>query len=288
MPAGRGGGGGRRHGVRRLLSRAAAAAAGRGAPPGRPAVDAEWAGRRWFEMRVGYGTYMAFMFGFASFILLLHGLADWFRDYPLHWFVLAAVAVIVPVSVLVGHRHNRTQQKTEARRLARLGPYVNLPAPRSKEVFLETQLHAMIDLMISTTHNPELRSELAGLRAALGRCMGGEAASGSPGGDACEGGRGACSPEAGGRRRQARLREPARRRHLRRMPQAGAGKAQASAQDAASGRPNAPPGAGGLLPPAPCAARLSTERIFDRRPRDSAEAPRAALPLPAFPFPRPV
>ena len=172
------GGGGRRPAFRRLLSRAAAAA-GRGGPSGRPAVDAEWAGRRWFEMRVGYGTYMAFMFGFANFILLLHGLTDWFKDYPLHWFVLATVAVIVPVSVLVGHRHNRTQQKTETRRLTHLSPYINLLTPRSKEVFLETQLHAMIDLMISTTRNPELRSELAGLRAALGRYMGGETASAS-------------------------------------------------------------------------------------------------------------
>ena len=262
--------------------------------------DRNWIGRRWFEMRIGYGTYLAFAFGFGNFILILHGLTDWFKDYPLHWFAIALLVVIVPAAILIGHRHNRTQQKTETRNLTHLNPYIDLQVPNSKEVFLETQLHAMIDLMISTTRNPELRSELAGLRAALGRYMEGETASGSPGRDACEGGRGACRPEAGGRRRQARLREPARRRHLRRMPQAGArtpprrrgpppaGKAQASAGCRKRAPERPPPGAGGLLPPAPCAARLSTERIFDRRPRGSAEAPRAALPLPAFPFPRPV
>ena len=145
----------------------------------RAAVDSEWAGRRWFEMRVGYGTYMAFMFGFANFILLLHGLTDWFKDYPLHWFVLAAMAVIVPVSVIVGYRHNRTQQKTETRNLTHLNPYINLLTPYSKELFLETQLHAMMDLMISTTQKPELRAELAKLRAALDRYMAGETATGS-------------------------------------------------------------------------------------------------------------
>ena len=149
------------------------------AGPRRTGMGAEWAGRRWFEMRVGYGTYMAFMFGFANFILLLHGLTDWFRDYPLHWFVLATLVVVVPVSILVGHRHNRTQQKTETRNLTHLNPYINLLTPHSKEVFLETQLHAMIDLMISTTRNPDLRAELAKLRAALGRYMAGGTASDS-------------------------------------------------------------------------------------------------------------
>ncbi len=176
MPTKRGGTP-RRPGLRRrIFSRGGA---GRGSASRRAGLDAEWAGRRWFEMRVGYGTYMAFMFGFANFILLLHGLTDWFKDYPLHWFVLATLSVIVPVSVLVGHRHNRTQQKTETRRLTHLNPYIDLLTPRSKEVFLETYNHALVDLMISTTRNPELKAELVKIRAAIDRYMEGETASGS-------------------------------------------------------------------------------------------------------------
>lgn len=115
---------------------AAAGPAGRGAPSRRRAgvppvrrPDSQWVGRRWFEMRTGYVTYLAFAFGFGNFVLILHGLTDWFRDYPLHWFAAALVAVIVPAAVLIGHWHNRTQQKTEKRNLTHLDPYVNLLIP---------------------------------------------------------------------------------------------------------------------------------------------------------------
>ena len=142
-------------------------------------LRSEWIGRRWFEMRVGYGTYLAFTFGFANFIMLLHGLTDWFRDYPLHWFGIAMLAVIIPASVAIGHRHNRTQQKTESRNLTRLNPYIDTIIPNSKEVYYESYLHVMIELMISSTRDPELRAELEKLRAAVGRYIAGEPAMGS-------------------------------------------------------------------------------------------------------------
>ena len=139
----------------------------------------DWAGRRWFEMRTGYTTYMAFTFGFANFILLLHGLTDWFRDYPLHLFGIAMFAVIIPASILIGHRHNRTQQKTETRNLTHLDPYVNLLIPRSKDVFNEAYMRLTLDLMISTTGNPSLRRELEKIKGAVDRYRAGETATGA-------------------------------------------------------------------------------------------------------------
>ena len=143
----------------------------------RPTAD--WIGRRWFEMRIGYSTYMAFTFGFANFILLLHGLTDWFKDYPLHWFGIAMLLVIIPVSVAVGHRHNRTQQKTETRNLTHLHPYINLMIPHSKEIFYETYVHGILDTIITTTRDPELKIECEKMRAALVRYMAGETATGA-------------------------------------------------------------------------------------------------------------
>ena len=136
--------------------------------------DRTWLGRRWFEMRIGYGTYLTFTFGFGNFILILHGLTDWFKDYPVHWFGIAMLAVIVPASVLIGHRHNRTQQKTETRNLTHLNPYIDLQVPNSKEVFYETFGLVFIELMISTTKDAGLRKEFVELRAALYRYMDGE------------------------------------------------------------------------------------------------------------------
>lgn len=139
----------------------------------------EWIGRRWLEMRVGFGTYLAFTFGFANFIMLLHGLTDWFKDYPLHWFGIVMIAVIIPASVAIGHHHNHTQQKTETRNLTHLHPYINKMIPDSKEVFYEMALHENINLMIATTRDAELRAELKKLRVALIKYMDGETATGA-------------------------------------------------------------------------------------------------------------
>ena len=143
-------------------------------------LNYEWIGRRWFEMRIGYGTYLAFTFGFANFIILLHGLTDWFKDYPLHWFGIAMLAVIVPASVLIGHRHNRTQQKTESRNLTHLHPYNNLLMPDSKEELavriLFTQAAWMIE-MAKRSGDDDLALRLEKIGRASRRLLDGETAS---------------------------------------------------------------------------------------------------------------
>ena len=137
----------------------------------------EWLGRRWFEMRVGYGTYLAFTFGFANFILILHGLTDLFKDYPLHWFAVALVLVIVPASILIGHRHNRTQQKTEARTLTHLNPYIDRIMPGSREVLHAHYVLLIVEWMIHTSTDASLRRDLDALRSAYVRYIAGESAS---------------------------------------------------------------------------------------------------------------
>ena len=141
--------------------------------------DTQWLGRRWFEMRVGYGIYLGFLFGFGNFVLILHGLTDWFDDYPLHWFALASMAAIVPVAILVGHRHNRTQQKTESRNLQHLHPYNNLLIPDSKEEMavriLLTQTAWMAD-MAKNSNDPDLAEQIDKVGRACRRLLDGETA----------------------------------------------------------------------------------------------------------------
>ena len=137
----------------------------------------EWLGRRWFEMRVGYGTYLAFTFGFANFILILHGLTDLFKDYPLHWFAIALVLLIVPIAILIGHRHNRTQQKTEARTLTHLNPYVDRIVPNSREVLHAHYMVLIVEWMICTSADDSLKRDLNALRSAYARYISGEDAS---------------------------------------------------------------------------------------------------------------
>ena len=138
--------------------------------------DMQWLGRRWFEMRIGYGTYLAFTFGFANFILLLHGLTDWFKDYPLHWFGIAMFLVIVPASILVGHRHNYTQQKTEARNLAHLHPFIDKLVPNSKEQLFSRSDILLLDYMLRNTGDEGMRARIAKFKIALERLHSGESA----------------------------------------------------------------------------------------------------------------
>ena len=139
--------------------------------------DAQWLGRRWFEMRIGYGTYLAFTFGFANFILILHGLTDLFKDYPLHWFAIALVLLIVPIAILIGHRHNRTQQKTETRTLTHLSPYVDRIVPGSREVLHAHYVLLIVEWMIRTSADDSLKGDLNALRSAYVRYIAGEDAS---------------------------------------------------------------------------------------------------------------
>ncbi len=141
--------------------------------------DSQWIGRRWFEMRMGYGTYLGFVFGFGNFILILHGLTDWFKDYPLHWFALAAVASIIPIAVIVGYRHNRTQQKIEARNLTHLNPYINHLIPGSKEEFairiMLTEAAWMAE-MAEKFGDPDLAARIRAIGRACRRILDGEGA----------------------------------------------------------------------------------------------------------------
>ena len=168
------------------IARAVPAAPGRGGPAGnrgegtglnRP--DRSWIGRRWFEMRTGYITYLAFTFGFGNFVLILHGLTDWFKDYPLHWFAIAMLAVIIPAAVLIGHRHNRTQQKTETRNLTHLNPYIDTVIPNSKEVMSIRTMIAQADWMIEMAKDEEIKERIRRVKAACIRVVEGEPATGA-------------------------------------------------------------------------------------------------------------
>ena len=68
--------------------------------------------RSWFYLRVGYGTYIAFLIGFLSNIIVIYKLAiaqtSLVSIFP-HLTVFTALAVVVasPVSIIIGLYHMR-------------------------------------------------------------------------------------------------------------------------------------------------------------------------------------
>ncbi len=137
-------------------------------------VNSSWVGRRWWEFRVGYTTYLAFTFNFSNFILILYGLTDWFKDIPLHIFGILLFCAIMPFATLIGYKHNRIQLKTEQQQLQHLHPYNNKIVPNSKEVLQVQFTLKMLDWMMQTTQDKALLDELKKLKSAYERFAGGE------------------------------------------------------------------------------------------------------------------
>ena len=139
-------------------------------------ITMEWLGRRWFEFRTGYATYIAFIFGFSNFILILYGLTDFFKDIPLHLFGVAIFSILLPVAIFIGYEHNRIQQKTESRQLQHLHPYNNKMIPESKDEMYVKCLVGMLDWMIASAKDKEIADNLTKIKRAYSRLLDGEEA----------------------------------------------------------------------------------------------------------------
>ena len=133
--------------------------------------DSRWIGSRWFGMCIGYGTCMAFMLVFGNFILVLRELTCWFRGYSAHWFGIAMPAVIVPASVPIGHRHNRTRQKAGVRNLASLDPCIDTAVPNSREAVSLRTITAQTDGTIKAAGDEETKEHARRVKAACIRAV---------------------------------------------------------------------------------------------------------------------
>lgn len=78
-----------------------------------------WCRKRWYEFRVGHSTYLIFMLTFVNFILIAYRLLiekiPFLQDIvPQLWiFAILFIVIYVPIAILVGFWHRRTQLKIE-------------------------------------------------------------------------------------------------------------------------------------------------------------------------------
>jgi len=101
-----------------------------------------WARRRWFDFRQGHGIYLIFLLSFSNFVLIFYRLMiekipilnDLFSD--LWIFVIIFILLYIPIAVLVGHWHNRTQLRIEIDRMVRANPFLG----RVWRIIIEMQL----------------------------------------------------------------------------------------------------------------------------------------------------
>ncbi len=79
-----------------------------------------WIRRRWWEFRQGHSTYLIFLLTFMNFVLIAYRLLieriPFFQElFPQLWiFVLIFVLVYIPLSIIIGNWHRRTQLRVES------------------------------------------------------------------------------------------------------------------------------------------------------------------------------
>jgi len=85
--------------------------------------------RRWLDFRSGHGLYLIFAMSFANFILIFYRLliekietlGDIFSSLLI--FTLVFVILYVPVAILIGFWHRRTQLRVETEMGLRYNPF---------------------------------------------------------------------------------------------------------------------------------------------------------------------
>jgi len=91
-------------------------------------VKQGWIKRRWYDFRNGHSIYLIFALTFSNFVLIFYRLLiervpfldEIFTDLWL--FMIIFVLIYVPVAVLIGHWHKKTQMKVETEVITRQNP----------------------------------------------------------------------------------------------------------------------------------------------------------------------
>jgi len=86
--------------------------------------------RRWQDFRLGHGMYLIFAMSFANFVLIFYRLlieqieilGEIFSSLLI--FTLVFVILYIPVAILIGLWHRRTQMRVESEQALRHNPFM--------------------------------------------------------------------------------------------------------------------------------------------------------------------
>ena len=89
-----------------------------------------WIRRRWLDFRQGHGMYLIFALSFINFVLIFHRLLIERIDFleeafsSLWFFAIVFLILYIPVAILIGFWHRRTQVKIETEQGMRNNPFL--------------------------------------------------------------------------------------------------------------------------------------------------------------------
>ena len=82
-------------------------------------MNETWVRRRWYDFRQGHGMYLVFAMSFVNFVLIFYRLLieqiDFLGDlFSNLWiFLVIFLALYIPMAVLIGNWHRKTQMRIE-------------------------------------------------------------------------------------------------------------------------------------------------------------------------------
>jgi hypothetical protein len=83
--------------------------------------DSNWVRRRWLDFRNGHSIYLVFAMTFANFITIQYALLldklPAFNALPIWGFAVLFIAIYVPVGIIIGYWHRKSQFSVEAEAL---------------------------------------------------------------------------------------------------------------------------------------------------------------------------
>ena len=88
-----------------------------------------WIRRRWFDFRQGHSIYLIFAMSFANFVLIFYRLLVeeveiLSQIFSSLWiFIAVFLLTYIPVAILIGLWHRRTQMKVESEQALRHNPF---------------------------------------------------------------------------------------------------------------------------------------------------------------------
>jgi hypothetical protein len=115
-------------------------------------MNAEWFKRRWLDFRTGHSTYLTFILAFSNTILIVYYFLieriTFLNDYipNIGIFTLLFLGIYLPLAIIIGNWHVKTQLRTEAVTMWEERPYfartfrllLNMNLDRAKKEELES------------------------------------------------------------------------------------------------------------------------------------------------------
>ena len=92
-------------------------------------MSSAWIRRRWFDFRQGHSIYLIFAMSFANFVLIFYRLLVeeveiLSQIFSSLWiFITVFLLTYIPIAILIGLWHRRTQMKVESEQSLRNNPF---------------------------------------------------------------------------------------------------------------------------------------------------------------------